>query len=541
MRRVPLCLLIAAGLAGCPQPVSRPDATLPDATTSDRPNTDSRTDSAAPTDTGTMTDSGMMMMPDGMMMPMDSGVPTDSSMMMPDAATGPSAQIRAVQMAAAGAVDLPIDGVLVSYVVPATAGATAANDPAGFAVQADPTGPALFIAVDPATLMPAPTVGDRVSFRVTMTRSLNGGASRWASAVSSYMRMSGSNPVDGLTQDLSNSADIVSALGSYEYELVRLTGAVTDNGTNAGAAFRSFAITTMGLPSGDANLRIRLPQTLAEMLGVRSGCRVTLGPTPLWRFTAQAQPSAWRAGDIMLSGCPAVMDSGVDSGADAATDARTDTGVVTDSGVAMDAASDARTDTGVPTDAAADSPSGDACVPRIVVNEVQSRGATASDEFVELFNAGTCAVNLQGWTLRYLAATATTGAGTTFFTGTAAHVLMPGQYAVYRSGATAAPPASALDLGLAASSLGIADSGSVALFNNASTAVRVDSVAFQQMGGTTAVAPTNPFKEGTNPAVTPATGGAAVATARIPNGTDTDTNSADFAARAMVTIGTVNM
>lgn len=537
MRRVPLCLLIAAGLAGCPQPVSRPDATLPDATTSDRPNTDSRTDSTAPTDTGTMTDSGMMMMPDGMMMPMDTGVSTDATMMMPDAASGPSAQIRAVQMAAAGAVDLPIDGVLVTYVVPATAGATATNDPAGFSVQADATGPALFIAVDPATLMPSPAVGDRVSFRVTMTRSLNGGASRWASAVSGYMRASGSNPVDGLTQDLSNSADIVSALGSYEYELVRLTGSITDNGSNAGAAFRSFAITTMGLPSGDANLRVRLPQTLAEMLGVRTGCRVTLGPTPLWRFTAQAQPSAWRAGDIMLSGCPAVMDSGVDSGADAATDARTDTGVVTDSGVAMDAGSDARADA---SDAAADSPSGDACVPRIVVNEVQSRGAAAGDEFVELYNAGTCAVSLQGWTLRYLAATATSGSGTTFFTGTAAHMLMPGQYAVYRSGATAAPPASALDLGLSASSLGIADSGSVALFNNASTPVRVDSVAFQQMGGT-AVAAAHPFKEGTNPAATPATGGAAVATARIPNGTDTDTNSADFASRATVTIGIVNM
>lgn len=540
MRRVPLCLLIAAGLAGCPQPVSRPDATLPDVTTSDRPNADSRTDSTAPTDTGTMTDAGMMMMPDGMMMPMDTGVPNDSGTMMPDAATGPSAQIRAVQMAAAGAVDLPIDGVLVSYVVPATAGATAANDPAGFAVQADPTGPALFVAVDPATLMPAPAVGDRVSFRVTMTRSLNGGASRWASAVSSYMRASGSNPVDGLTQDLSNSADIVSALGSYEYELVRLTGSVTDNGSNAGAAFRSFAITTMGLPSGDANLRIRLPQTLAEMLGVRSGCRVTLGPTPLWRFTAQAQPSAWRAGDIMLSGCPAVMDSGVDSGADAATDARTDTGVVTDSGVAMDAGSDARADA---SDAAADSPSGDACVPRIVVNEVQSRGLpmNAADEFIELYNAGSCAVSLQGWTLRYLAASTadSTATGMIKFTGTAAHVIMPGQYAVYRSMMAAAPAAGALDLGVASADLGLADSGSIGLFNNASTPVRVDSVAWQQMGGTPVNA-MHPFREGSAPAPAPASGGA-VLTARVPNGADTNQNGTDFVARTTATCGAANM
>ena len=531
MRRVPLCLLIAAGLAGCPQPVSRPDATLPDVTTSDRPNTDSRTDSTAPTDSGTMTDSGMMMMPDGMMMPMDSGVPTDSGTMMPDAATGPSAQIRAVQMAAAGAVDLPIDGVLVSYVVPATAGATAANDPAGFAVQADPSGPALFVAVDPASLMPVPTVGDRVSFRVTMTRSLNGGASRWASAVSSYMRMSGSNPVDGLTQDLSNSADIVSALGSYEYELVRLTGAVTDNGSNAGAAFRSFAITTMGLPSGDANLRIRLPQTLAETLGVRSGCRVTLGPTPLWRFTAQAQPSAWRAGDIMLSGCPAVMDSGVDSGADAATDARTDTGVVTDSGVAMDS--------GVATDAAADAPSGDACVPRIVVNEVQSRGAgDASTEFVEIFNAGTCAVNLNGWTVRYAAASATTN-GSALWTGTASQVLMPGQYGVVRSSPVAAPPAGVLDLVASpAMSLGLNDAaGGIGLYNGST---RIDSVTWQQMGGSTMVGASHLFREGT-PATTPVSTSMIVAISRIPNASDTDNNSVDFATRTTTTFGASNM
>lgn len=536
MRRVPLCLLIAAGLAGCPQPVSRPDATLPDATTSDRPNTDSRTDSTAPTDTGTMTDSGMMMMPDGMMMPMDTGVSTDATMMMPDAASGPSAQIRAVQMAAAGAVDLPIDGVLVTYVVPATAGATATNDPAGFSVQADATGPALFIAVDPATLMPSPAVGDRVSFRVTMTRSLNGGASRWASAVSGYMRASGSNPVDGLTQDLSNSADIVSALGSYEYELVRLTGSITDNGSNAGAAFRSFAITTMGLPSGDANLRVRLPQTLAEMLGVRTGCRVTLGPTPLWRFTAQAQPSAWRAGDIMLSGCPAVMDSGVDSGADAATDARTDTGVVTDSGVAMDAGSDARADA---SDAAADSPSGDACVPRIVVNEVQSRGAgDASTEFVEIFNAGTCAVNLNGWTVRYAAASSTTN-GSALWTGTASQVLMPGQYGIVRSSPVAAPPAGVLDLVASpATSLGLNDAaGGIGLYNGST---RIDSVTWQQMGGSTMVGASHLFREGT-PATTPVSTSTIVAIARIPNASDTDNNSVDFATRTTATPGASNM
>ncbi|MFO0560553.1 MAG: lamin tail domain-containing protein [Polyangiales bacterium] len=526
MRRLPLFVLLAAGIAGCPMPAPMPDVTQPDVNVADR------TD-ATRTDIVSMPDGTSM--PDAMSMPdatMDGGSMPDA-MSMPDAASGPSAQINAVRMAAAGAVDLPIDGVLVTYVVPAITGATASNDPAGFTVQADPTGPALFIAVDPATLTPAPAVGDRVSFRVTMTRSVNGGASRWASAVSGFMRMSSSNPVSGLVQNLSMSADIASALGSYEYELISLTGSVTDNGANAGAAFRSFSITTAGIPVADANLKLRMPQDMANMLGVRMGCRFTIGPTPLWRFTAQAQASAWRAADIMLSMCPAVMDAGMEAGVDAAVDAAVD--ARTDSGVTVDS--------GVPADAASDASMGDACVPRIVINEVQSRGLDnmgalgATNEFVELYNAGSCAVNLNGWTLRYAPASSASGTGSSFFTGTAAHTLNPGQYAVFRSSTVAAPSAGVLDLGTG--TLGLADSGGVALYNNASTAVRIDSVAWEQMGGT-AVNAAHPFKEGANPASAPAVGGA-VLSARIPNATDTDQNGMDFAARTMATMGLPNM
>jgi hypothetical protein len=528
-------MLIAGGIAGCPMPASLPDVTQPDVNVADRADV-TRTDIVSMPDGTSMPDSSSM--PDGSSMPdatMDGGSTPDGSSMpdamsMPDAASGPSAQINAVRMAAAGAVDLPIDGVLVTYVVPAITGATASNDPAGFTVQADATGPALFIAVDPSTLTPAPEVGDRVSFRVTMTRSVNGGASRWASAISGFVRMSSSNPVSGLVQNLSTSADIASALGSYEYELISLTGSVTDNGANAGAAFRSFSITTAGIPAGDANLRLRMPQDMANMLGVRMGCRFTIGPTPLWRFTAQAQPSAWRAADIMLSMCPVVMDAGmeagVDAAVDAAVDARTDSGMTVDSGASADAASDASM--------------GDACVPRIVINEVQSRGATASDEFVELYNAGSCAVNLNGWTLRYASAGTSSGTGSSFFTGTAAHTINPGQYAVFRSSMmVAAPPASAVDLGTG--TLGLADSGGVALYNNASTAVRIDSVAWQAMGGT-AVNATHPFKEGANPAPAPVVVvGTPSLTARVPNGADTDQNGTDFVARTMPTIGLANM
>ncbi len=528
MRRLPLFVLLAAGVAGCPQPNNRPDATLPDVSTQDRVATDTaRPDGMSMPDGSSMPDATSM--PDGMSMPDGSSMP--DGMSMPDAASGPSAQIRAVQLAAAGAVDLPIDGVLVTYVVPAITGATVANDPAGFAVQADPTGPALFVAVDPTTLTPSPAVGDRVSFRVTMTRSLNGGASRWASAVSGYMRMSGSNPVAALTQDLSNSADIVSALGSYEYELIQLTGSVTGAATNAGAAFQSFTITTAGIPAGDANLRVRMPQDLVNMLGVRAGCRITVGPTPLWRFTAQAQPSAWRASDIMLSGCPAAMDAGPEAGVDAAVDARTDTGVdaATDSGVRLDAGADA----------ARDASMGDACVARIVINEVQSRGNDAmgtlgaSNEFVELFNAGSCAVDLNGWSLGYISS-AGTGSASVKWTQSTSLMLPAGGYAVVSTGSVTIAATAVRLTATSATTLGLADTGGVGLLNGMTL---VDSVTWEQSAG--GIAAGHPYTE--MAATSSGVSTAPVIIARVPNGSDTNNNRTDFVQRTTSSAGAANM
>jgi hypothetical protein len=528
MKRVPFFVLLTVGVTGCPQPAPRPDVTQPDVVLQDRAVTDTapRPDVAA--DTGDpRADAGMdaSATPDAAVdAAVDAAPPTDG-------ATGPTEQIRAIQMAAAGTVNLPLDNVLVTFVVPAITGATAGNDPAGFSVQAGSTGPALFVAVDPATLMPAPAVGDRVSFRATMTRAVNNGASRWISALTGYARASGGNPVDGLTQDLSSAADVVSALGTYEYELSRLTGTITDNGANSGAAFRSFAITTAGIAAGDANLRLRMPEALASMLGARQGCRFTVGPTPLWRFRDSAQPSAWTARDIMLSMCPPATDAGVDAMSPTDASVSPDAMGPADASVAPDVMT--------PPDASAPDaapPSDGGCVPRIVINEVQSRGAAAGDEFIELFNAGTCAVNLSGWTLQYLAASATAGAtGSVKWTGTAGQTLAPGQLALLRSGVIAAPAATVLDLGTVAAGLGLADSGGVGLFNGTA---RIDSVAYQQMGGTM-VSATHPHLEGM-PATSPPSGGN-VSISRVPNGADTNANQTDFQPRTTGSPGVANM
>src|SRR5262249_46390307 len=69
----------------------------------------------------------------------------------------------------AGALDLPLSDVVVTYLHPLIG-----TDPAGFFVQEHAGGPAVFIAVDPATLAPAPVVGDRVSFTVTGVTKIGG-------------------------------------------------------------------------------------------------------------------------------------------------------------------------------------------------------------------------------------------------------------------------------------------------------------------------------------------------------------------------------
>ncbi|MDP3278145.1 MAG: lamin tail domain-containing protein [Deltaproteobacteria bacterium] len=527
MRKLTL-LSFTALIAGCPQPTERPDVTIPDVVQPDRTSVDRVTppeagpDVVAPMDMTAQDATMESGVADDVMMSNDAGNAGDATAEASmDAAVGPAAQIRAVMMsAAATAIDLPVENVLVTYVVPAITGATAGNDPAGFTVQADMAGPALFLEVLPSSLTPSPTVGDRVSFRVTRTRAVNSGMSRWVSTVSGYTRLSGANPVAPLTQDLSSAADIVSNLPNYEYELISLTGTITDNGTAAGSSFQSFAITTAGIPTADTNLRLRMPMALSTSLGARQGCRFTIGPTPLWRFIAAAQPSAWTASDIMLSMCPTAMDAGVD-----VADARADASDASDVADVRTDVADA-SDVPVPSDAA----DSGGCVPQLVINELQSRGVAAGDEFIEIFNAGRCAVNLEGWTVSYQSSSGTSAASVKW-TGAAGQMLNAGQYGVIISGTVPAVPAGVVTLAML-TSIGMADTGGVGLFN---MGTRVDSVTYQQTAG--GIAAGHPMTENT-PATSPA--GMPVIIARRPNGADTNNNSVDFVGTATHSMGAAN-
>jgi hypothetical protein len=218
-----------------------------------------------------------------------------------------SQQIGNVRQLPDGIADSPIAGALVTYRKPAIG-----NDPAGFFVQAAQAGPALFIAVDPATLVPPPVPGDRVDFRVTqMATALS---LRQAAAVSDWSVLGNGGRVECLVQDVSLAADLVSNLGAYESEVVRLDGTVSGNFTSAGAAFEAATMQTAGI-TGDGNLRLRLPATLRDGSDVVQGCGFSLEATPMWRANAVAQPSAWAQGELTIFGCPApVVTSAVSTG-----------------------------------------------------------------------------------------------------------------------------------------------------------------------------------------------------------------------------------
>lgn len=232
----------------------------------------------------------------------------DSGFATPVATT--STQIQAVRDAADGALDpaLPIEGAFVTFIKPAVTGST---EPTGFFVQAEAQGPALF--VSDATALAAVTVGDRVSFSVSSKATTSG--LRSATTVTGTTVISQGHPVRNLSTAtpaglaVNRSADtsetLVTGLDSVESELTYLTGTIATAASGIGAGYSGFQITTEGVTAGAATFRLRVPATLATELDITQGCTFTLNAGPIWRFDGNAQPSAFTASELTLSGCAA--------------------------------------------------------------------------------------------------------------------------------------------------------------------------------------------------------------------------------------------
>ncbi len=231
----------------------------------------------------------------------DAGVGSDAA--AGDGATGSDAgalsasqQIQAVRDAIDGSVALLVEGVAVTYVKPAVG-----NEPAGYYVQAEQSGPALFVEDDSN----APAVGDRVSFRVLEKYARSGQAV--AVTIDSYSWLPGEVNVETLRQDLSSAGDLVSAVDSYDNELIHLVATVTGGFVYGGPGHSAFPLQSAGI-AADAGLTLRMPDAIRENLGTEllAGCSVEVDGVldPFVTLDAtQAQASIWRTADISVSDC----------------------------------------------------------------------------------------------------------------------------------------------------------------------------------------------------------------------------------------------
>lgn len=173
------------------------------------------------------------------------------------------------------------------------------SDPPGFFVQSSPMGPSLFVAIDPAVLMPAPAVGDAINFQIGAEATLNG--LRQATSIIGYSRASTGNAVGGLAIDIS-AISISASLDFYQSMLVKVSGSIVSAFSSSGPGYVRAALTTAGQPMG---LEIRLPSSLVTSMGLASGCTVTLDKVPVWRNNSTPQISAWSAADFTAASCPA--------------------------------------------------------------------------------------------------------------------------------------------------------------------------------------------------------------------------------------------
>lgn len=206
-----------------------------------------------------------------------------------------SAQIAAVRAAADGAVNQQIDLALITYVKPSIGG-----DAPGFFLQAEPSGPAVFVAVAPSSINPVPVAGDRVTLLATQKATVNGMVH--VTAITNYLRNGTGEPVDPLRANVT-SVDLAPAVTPYESELISITGTLLDTLSPSGSGYVASTLSTSGSAS-NSNLQLRLPTLVQDTLDVSKGCNVT-ARAPLWRNGAQAQASGWVSNDFTVHTCPA--------------------------------------------------------------------------------------------------------------------------------------------------------------------------------------------------------------------------------------------
>ncbi|MDP3575011.1 MAG: lamin tail domain-containing protein, partial [Archangium sp.] len=220
-------------------------------------------------------------------------------------------QIAAVRTAAetitdGGVIGLPITGALVTYLKPLALDAGTA-DPAGFFIQSSQNGPALFVAIDPATVSGGPFVpGDLVDITVQTVARLPSNNVRAVVAVTSATKSSSGNPISGLRAAI-DAVDFLAAgqVDLFESRLITVTATIVGDPVASIAGYKAASISTAGTPDGGSNFRLRLPTALMDSLILGPGCTFSLNGAPLWRSFNAAQPSTWSQSELTNLTCPA--------------------------------------------------------------------------------------------------------------------------------------------------------------------------------------------------------------------------------------------
>jgi hypothetical protein len=147
------------------------------------------------------------------------------------------------------------------------------------------------------------------------------------------------------------------------------------------------------------------------------------------------------------------------------------------------------------------------CTKKVVINEVRTDGTTASDEFVELYNSSSCAVSIASWQVMYEAAAG--GTALVKYKAPAGTMIASNAYFVLGASGFSGTKNDTLTSGLKDTD------GQVGLTDD--TGKVIDAVAYGTVTG-------GDYREGQS-APSPVSG---KSIGRMPNGTDTDKNSADF-------------
>lgn len=161
---------------------------------------------------------------------------------------------------------------------------------------------------------------------------------------------------------------------------------------------------------------------------------------------------------------------------------------------------------------------------KVLINEIQADGASAADEFVELYNAGTCAQNLAGYKLRYYSATGTTATATPCFEGTSSDTIGTGQSAYFVIGGSGFSGSTDADIGCGGFSK---DGARLELLDPNDNVI--DGVGYGDASNT------KPTEKATAPK--PAKNGSV---GRKTDGLDTNSNSSDFKTFSSPTPGEAN-